>query len=230
MRNKFLWVAVLTIATMVSALAPTAKADIINVNSAYGPLPAIYGPAVVTSLQKFDPSQGTLTKVTLTLDSSSSGGSIAWDNESSAPTDVELAIGAQVTASALSTLTAVATPLQTGTITGIGPDSDGVADFIGSDSFMVIAAVASNSDSHSTNTPGELALFTGLDTFDVTLASITKASSMISGGYGPTETEPGITEGWVTVTYEYTTTPEPATVGMLGLGGIFLFKRKRRRA
>ena len=88
----------------------------------------------------------TLTKVTLTLDASTSGGTIAWDNEALVQTDVILGIGAEVTTVGLAGITAVAVPLQTGSALGIAADNDDPFDFAGTDSFSVVGGSGSDSD------------------------------------------------------------------------------------
>ncbi|MCB9853970.1 MAG: choice-of-anchor E domain-containing protein [Phycisphaerales bacterium] len=203
----------------------TAQASMVSYNVNYGPEAAASPNHVVGMLPLFDPGLGTLTKVTLTLDSTTSGGTIAWDNEAPTSTNITLGIGAEVTVTAQSLLTAVALPLQTGSAMGVDADNDGAADFIGTDSFSVVGGSGMDSDMDMSTAPATLLAFTGLGTFNVELASGVETFLSTSGGFGPIDPVPGVTQGTVTVTYEYV--PEPATALMFVFGGIALIRRRR---
>ena len=95
-------------------LASPAKSATISFADTFGPAAVPFPADPLATLSLFDPAQGTLTKVTLTLDANTSAGMIAWDNEALVPTDVTLGIGAEVTAAGLAGITAVAVPLQIG--------------------------------------------------------------------------------------------------------------------
>jgi len=205
------------------ALASAAHGATIQFSDTFGPaaLPVSVTPLATVPLSLFDPALGTLTKVTLTLDANTSGGTIAWDNEAPISTDITLGIGGEVTAVGLAGVTAIAVPLQTDSATGIDADNDGAADFIGTDAFSVVGGSGSDSDS-GVLTSG-LAPYIGLGTFDVTVSGVYDIYLSTTGGFGPVDPVAGITDGTVTVTYEYTPVPEPSTAllvagGLLGLG------------
>jgi hypothetical protein len=166
--------------------------------------------------------------VTLTLAANASAGTIAWDNEALVATDVTLGIGAEVTATGLAGVTAVAVPLQTDSAVGIAADNDGPADFVGTDSFSVVGG--SGSDSDSDVLMAGLGPYIGLGTFDVDVAAIVETFLSTTGDFGPIDPQPGATDGSVTVTYEFTPVPEPSTSLLLGLGLAGLAVLRRRGA
>lgn len=207
------------------ATASLVQASVVSYDINYGPEAATSASHVVGSLPLFDPGLGTLTKVTLTLDSTTNSGTITWDNEAEVLSDVDLGIGAEVTVTAQSLLSAVAIPLQTSSGT-VDADNDAAADFIGTDAFTTIGGSGSDSGMDMSTAPATLTAFTGLGTFDVDLSSSVQTFLSTSGGFGPIDPVPGQTEGAVTVTYEYV--PEPTSAAMMLLfGGVAIFRRRR---
>ncbi|MCE5277508.1 MAG: choice-of-anchor E domain-containing protein [Planctomycetaceae bacterium] len=210
-------------------MASYVQADTISYSNTYGPTAVPFG-ATAVALSKFNPALGTLTKVTLQLNANTSSGAIAWDNESGLLTDVDLGIGATVTAVApLSLITVIAVPMQTGSAFGVAADNDAAADYIGTDSFSVTGGTGSDSKSaFTTSSLGTfLATFAG-ETFDATINATLKKMISTDGGEGLNQTTAGISNGTLTVTYEYTPIPEPVTMSLLGLGGLGMLLKRRR--
>lgn len=206
-----------------------AEASTISFADTYGPTAVPFPAAPLATLSLFDPALGTLTKVTLTLDANTSAGAISWDNEAVIPTDVTLGIGAEVTAVGLAGITAIAIPLQLGSALGIDADNDAAADFVGTDSFTVLGG--SGFDSDFDELVAGLAVYVGLGTFDVTVAGVVQNFLSTTGGFGPISQTPGVTDGTVTVAYEFTpVVPEPSTALLLASGLGALAVRLRRRA
>ncbi len=213
---------------MMLSLAGATNATTVSYDTSYGPFDVGSAPGYIgSSLPQFDPILGTLTKVTLTLDSETSAGTIYWDNEAAIETDVTLGIGATVTAKALSVLTTTAVPMQTDSATGIAADNDGAPDFSGIDSFGITSGIGIDTSEDWSTNPTVLALFTGTGTFDIWMSSIVESYFTTSGGFGPSIPTPGMTEGTITISYNYI--PEPATIAILGFGGLRVLLKRRRR-
>ena len=221
------WIVALVVFSILLLIGTPASAATVSFSDAYGPVSVPFATAPLATLSQFDPSLGTLTKVTLTLDADTSAGSISWDNEAGVSTNVTLGIGAEVTAVGLAGVTAVAVPLQTGSAIGVDADNDGAADFVGTDSFAVVGGTGSDSDSDEL-TSG-LGPYIGLGTFDVDVTASVETFLSTTGGFGPIDPTPGVTEGTVTVTYEYTVIPEPTSAAFLGLGALGIAVRRRRK-
>ncbi len=206
----------------VLAVVSSAHAGIDGPYSVNIPTTSIGDPNVTVQLPQFDPSMGTLVKVTLTLDVTTTGGTIVHDNEAGSPSDVTLGVGATVEAFAPSALTVVAVPLQTDT-GSVEADSDAAADFVGDDSFAI--ATTSGSDDDTAMLLNTFAPYVGTGTFDTVIKNTIETFLSTSGGFGPNDANPGTFDGTVTVTYEYI--PEPASLALLGLGGLCLIRRRR---
>ncbi|MCE5325077.1 MAG: choice-of-anchor E domain-containing protein [Planctomycetaceae bacterium] len=220
--------AILSICVVSLLTVSYAQADTISYSNTYGPTSVSFS-GLLVPLTKFDPALGTLTKVTLQLNANTNAGSIAWDNEGGVASSVTLQIGATVKASAPLNLIAVtAVPVQSGS-GSVSADNDASPDYIGDDAFGVTGGTGSDSNSAFTTSSLStfIATFAG-ETFNATLESSIKTTLSTDGGYGPINPSPGLTDGTVKVTYEYTPIPEPVTMSLLGLGGLGMLLKRRR--
>lgn len=206
--------------------AGSLQASLESFNFSYGPDSVPESSAVIGNLPQFDPSLGTLTEVDLTLASTTSAGVISFQNTAPVPTTGTLGVGATVTVTAPSSLTATAVPLQEASFS-VTANVNPPINFTGSDAFTVSGGSGSASDTsslYSAFTP-----YIGLGTFAVDGASSLQTLLSTDGGYGPTAPSAGETSGEVTVTYVYTAVPEPTSVVLLGLGAMGLLWAARRQ-
>ena len=212
---------------VVAGMASVASAGTISHTVPFGPTNVPFS-GLVLNVPQYN-GINPLISVTLELSADTSAGSIAWDNEAGVTTNITLGVGAEVTASAPAALTLVAVPLQTDSATGIAADNDGAADFIGTDSFSVTGGSGNDTDSDS---PGSFVAYIGAGTFAVTIDSVVETFVSTTGGFGPIDVTPGVTEGFVKVIYEYSAaipSPAAAGAGLSMLGGLGLLARRRRR-
>ena len=203
----------------------SAQASLISWNSAtFNNLPI--GDNTSVTLDQFDTSLGTLTKVILKIEADTSGGSIQWDNEAGNPSTVTLGIGGELTATGPDALVVIAVPLQldSGSVSA-DEAADGAGDFSGPDAFAVTTASGNDTDEDSLTSGFDS--YKGTGTFNVSIESVAETYLSTSGGFGPINPQTGIANGTVTVTYEYI--PEPGTMAMLALGGISVLLRRRRK-
>ncbi|MBX7166644.1 MAG: PEP-CTERM sorting domain-containing protein [Pirellulales bacterium] len=210
--------------------AGVAQAASVSYNNTYGPS-SVGGPTLNVPLPKFDPALGTLTKVTLTLDANTNAGSMDFDNEAAGSTSVTLKVGASVVATGPGTLAVTAVPLQSnaGVVSG---DTDGAPDFVGTDAISVTGGSGFDSDSDMSTAPAVLALFIASflgETFNTSVDPDIATSLSTSGGFGPINPVPGLTDGLLTVTYEYNAVPEPSTIVLAGMGILGLIVARIRR-
>ena len=207
----------------------SANAGVISDDDTFG-LTAV-GTADTAFVDQFNPALGTLQQVTLTLEANTQNGTITWDTTGDTSADVQLGVGAQVTATAPSTLVVVTLPMQTGHNSNVPATDNETPDpaFTGNDSFTVDTGAGSDDDSSSLISGFGPYLGTGQVQIDLTSAF--KQSLISIGGSGDTESSAGQYGGTVTIEYVYTETqlvPEPAGLMLLGLAGLAARRRRRK--
>ncbi|MCC7409271.1 MAG: choice-of-anchor E domain-containing protein [Phycisphaeraceae bacterium] len=100
---------------------------------------------------------------------------------------------------------------------------DGVLDFAGASGYTDPGVAQGDIQVYVLTNPGDLAPFIGLGTTDYYVAAAL-ASSSISGPNGLVAMTSSYAGASLTV--EYTYIPEPATLGLLALGGLALIRRR----
>jgi hypothetical protein len=101
---------------------------------------------------------------------------------------------------------------------------DGITDYAGTSGAIVATFTPSNSEVLSYNSG--LASFIG--TGSLTFGLVSDASTALTTTGGNNSTSMSTTgQAGVTITYDYTSIPEPATIGLLGLGVLGLLRKRR---
>jgi hypothetical protein len=189
-------------------------------------------PSFNVTLPKFDPALGTLLSVALTLDTTTAGGSLSFDNEAVVGGTVELEFKISITASAGAgpVLSVATTPIASGTSSVTG-DADALPDFGGGDAFSITGG-GTNSASTSQTLPSFLTQFTGAgETFLAVIANTINTKANTAGMFGPTLPNGGTFLGTVTVAYTYLTPIPEAGTALWGacLASMVAFRRPRVR-
>ncbi len=194
----------------------------------FGPLPPGV-PSFTLSLDKFDPSKGTLISVSLVLDLRVVGSSLTFDNEtaSSGPVTLNFSVGATATTGGPSVLS-VGTVVAKSGMGMVTADNDGAADFLGSDSFSISGAGIANNFTTQT-APAFLTQYTATvpgETFLVTVSNTNSTGT--TAMFGPTSIVNGTFAGAVTVSYTYMLAAVPEAASALWGAALGLFAISRR--
>jgi hypothetical protein len=214
----------ITIPIALLALAAVVQAGSISHTVPYGPLSIPDNSFVL--VPQYNGTFGSLLSVKVELIADAAGGEVEWDNEDSVGGTVTLAIRSVITATGPNLSLQLSLPGQAATAAVLA-DSDGSPDYAGND----WSSVASGTEhGEASDTLTNIALFVpyvGPGNFQVDLASLVFTKITTVGASGESRATNGQATGTVKVTYEFTDVPEPATMGLLALGGIAALVRRR---
>jgi len=212
--------------------ASSAQASTITQSQTFSGIPNLMESA---TFNQFDSQLGTLESVQVSLNLNTTGGTLILDNDSdqTAAGIFEFGVIASISSSDVSLDNASSDPV----IDNFGVfcsqsfslaanQDDGINDFDSTspDGLLYSGIAESGSASGFVNT-SDFSDYTGTGTFDINLIVM---QWQYYGNVSGIEwaTNPVSTNGSIAVTYNYV--PEPATLGLLSLGGLIL--RKRRKA
>jgi len=187
----------------------------------------------ILTFNSFNTSLGTLTKVTIDVDVTVTSGTALVDNDGNQPAAADVDAGAKSVVSsggevAFGTnITAEALKNALFNLTADDGDGGGI-DPSPTDGASLDVSGANGSDTRVVTAAIQLASFTdtisGPD-FDIDVDSTSVVNISATGVAGGFTTIEAL--GDVKITYEYTPIPEPASMALMGLGGLALIRRRR---
>jgi len=178
------------------------------------------------SFSKFDPSLGTLDSVDFSLTGNVSG-SAGYESTDTSAAMVYLDLSALLTLIRPDSSTVV-TSLPVTTVSELASASDGNPDYDGPSGSTFGGLSANLTETASSSSAGDLALFTGPGTINLGVFSMGKSSGSGPGNLATLFTSNASAD--VTVTYNYTTAvPVPAAVWLFGSGLLGLVGVARRK-
>lgn len=188
------------------------------------------------SVARFDPSLGTLNSVSVSLGLAVVGGSYSVDNDSPDAASGNASFGTTIslTGTGVHLLDQSSQPVisplslvRTTAFSVTGDTDNGTHDFQGTDA-ATFAGFSDATNGSGTVSSAFLTDYVGNTSFSVTLKASREASTDVDGGLAELVI-PQSASGTLTVVYNYTLVPEPATVGVMAMAGL-VFVGGRRRA
>lgn len=219
--NSKAMVALAVLASVTLLPVTQATADTIMFSDSVALQPTNFNSSV--TVPKFNPALGTLTKVIFEL-SGHVEGQAKFESLDASPTMISMQLAAQVKLQRpdLSSLV-IALPLA---MTMDNASAfDGTMDFGGTSGKTYPALAGDDLEMSMTTAPVDLALFTGPG--NIMLPVMATGASSGSGAGNLLLQFSTSASSDVTVTYEYTVIPEPATALLISLGAMGLFRRRR---
>lgn len=193
---------------------------------------------------RFNASLGTLTGVSITLQYQRSGGYLGVDNEGASSATVSFTHNTNILVdvdneildwsrlSGGTRLLSILSNRSTTTLTDIsvGADTDGEADYSGSDYYRYNLETI-NMTSSGAGSFANIAQFGGTGNISVPV-TVTQSNSITGAGASAQNFDPATVAGTFTITYTYEAIPEPsvAVVSAMSLGMLCLRRRRVRQA
>lgn len=203
------------------ALAASASADVQNY-SASVPLTDTNWMTGL-SIPKFDPTLGTLTKVTWTFGATLTG-DMRFESLDSAPSTVNMQIKGTVQL-LMADMTPVLTLSPALDKTDDVTEYDTVPDFGGTSGRSYFGLLDSKSDTGSATDAATLAAVTGVGDLGLLASALASTSSSGAGNLLTIFTSKASAD--LRVTYEYTPVPTPGAIGMIAAAGLVAGRRRR---
>ena len=190
-------------------------------------------------INAFDPRFGTLQTVTVALAATSTGGSNMLENEDTVAGQAILTIGTTVSINGPAGVTLEAAPKEQrdSGIQGVAADDPAEVpdpDWAGEDCFAITGSASQDTDAVTLTGPAgggtdDLTAYQALTPLTFTWQSVVNAGAIATVSNMGRNNAPHFAFD-ATVTYAYASSgyiPEPASIALMGLAGLFLIRRRR---